>query len=302
MASARLYHDVVGFARTLRGAGLPVGVEQSETFAEALARVNTVSPRDVYLAARATLVMRREDLPVFDDLFAAFFGAAGEDRPRAAGPARAASRSLGLLPHRARRVHGRAGEPARPRGRGPRADPGGESARAPPAQGLRRVHARGARRARAGAARRPVRPDGPRVAPSDRGTPGRPPRHAARAAQRGEPRRHRARAPSPAPQAQAPPAGRPRRHQRLDGALLPHPPAVPPRHRAPPRAHRDVRLRHPAHAHHEPAPDSRRRHRARPRRARDRGLRRRHAHRRVPADVQSPARPARAPGAARCCS
>ena len=78
MASARLYHDVVGFARTLRGAGLPVGVEQSETFAEALARVNTVSPRDVYLAARATLVMRREDLPVFDDLFAAFFGAGGK--------------------------------------------------------------------------------------------------------------------------------------------------------------------------------------------------------------------------------
>ena len=78
MASASLYHDIVGFARTLRGAGLPVGVEQSETFAEALARVNSVSRREVYLAARATLVMRREDLPVFADLFAAFFGAADE--------------------------------------------------------------------------------------------------------------------------------------------------------------------------------------------------------------------------------
>src|SRR5262249_38667189 len=83
MASASVYHDVVGFARTLRGAGLPVGVEQSETFAEALARVNAVSRRDVYLAARATLVTRREDLPVFDDLFAAFFGAAGETTDRA---------------------------------------------------------------------------------------------------------------------------------------------------------------------------------------------------------------------------
>src|SRR5262249_10120792 len=83
MASASLYHHVVGFARTLRSAGLPVGVEQSESFAGALARVNPVSLRDVYLAARATLVFRREDLPVFDDLFAAFFGSSGEKADRA---------------------------------------------------------------------------------------------------------------------------------------------------------------------------------------------------------------------------
>src|SRR5262245_42120329 len=83
MASASPYHHVVGFARTLRGAGLPVGVEQTESFAEALARVNPVSLRDVYLASRATLVFRREDLPVFDDLFAAFFGSSGEKADRA---------------------------------------------------------------------------------------------------------------------------------------------------------------------------------------------------------------------------
>jgi len=83
MASASLYHHVVGFARTLRSAGLPVGVEQSESFAGALAQVNPVSLRDVYLAARATLVFRREDLPVFDDLFAAFFGSSGQKADRA---------------------------------------------------------------------------------------------------------------------------------------------------------------------------------------------------------------------------
>src|SRR5262245_66599298 len=83
MASASPYHHVVGFARTLRSAGLPVGVEQSEAFAGALARVNPVSLRDVYLAARATLVFRHEDLPVFDDLFAAYFGASGEQTGRA---------------------------------------------------------------------------------------------------------------------------------------------------------------------------------------------------------------------------
>src|SRR5262245_64989058 len=83
MASASPYHHVVGFARMLRGAGLPVGVEQTESFAEALARVNPVSLRDVYLASRATLVFRHEDLPVFDDLFAAFFGTSGEKADRA---------------------------------------------------------------------------------------------------------------------------------------------------------------------------------------------------------------------------
>jgi uncharacterized protein with von Willebrand factor type A (vWA) domain len=74
-------HDVVRFVRALRDAGLPVGVEQSESFARALAWVDPLVRREVYLAARATLVFRREDLAVFDELFAAFFG--GPRVPRA---------------------------------------------------------------------------------------------------------------------------------------------------------------------------------------------------------------------------
>jgi len=66
--------DVVGFVRALRAAGLPVGVGQAEAFAQALAWVDPLDRRDVYLAARATLVFRREDLAVFDELFAKFFG------------------------------------------------------------------------------------------------------------------------------------------------------------------------------------------------------------------------------------
>jgi uncharacterized protein with von Willebrand factor type A (vWA) domain len=66
--------DVVGFARALRDAGLPVGVAETCAFAEALGLVDPLVRREVYLAARATLVRRREDLAVFDDLFAAFFG------------------------------------------------------------------------------------------------------------------------------------------------------------------------------------------------------------------------------------
>jgi uncharacterized protein with von Willebrand factor type A (vWA) domain len=78
-------HDVIGFVRALRAAGLRVGVDQSESFAQALAWVDPMVRRDVYLAARATLVFRREDLAVFDDLFASFFGGP-RPAPRGAPP------------------------------------------------------------------------------------------------------------------------------------------------------------------------------------------------------------------------
>ena len=82
-----LGHDIVGFARALRGAGLPVGVEQTEAFAQALGWVDPLVRRELYLAARATLVSRREDLAVFDELFARFFGGPGPGRPSAAAHA-----------------------------------------------------------------------------------------------------------------------------------------------------------------------------------------------------------------------
>jgi uncharacterized protein with von Willebrand factor type A (vWA) domain len=163
MASASLYHDVVSFARTLRSAGLPVGIEQSETFAGALARVNTVSRRDVYLAARATLVMRREDLPVFEDLFAAFFGASGEKTDRAQRVPLAPRHDRSTFFRTARRLHGRTGRTRAPRGRGPEqtraASPssssGARTSASAPATNSTRL---------ARALRRAVRPDGPRVA------------------------------------------------------------------------------------------------------------------------------------------
>ena len=297
MASAGPYQQVVDFARTLRGAGLPVGVEQSESFAGALARVNPVSLRDVYLAARATLVFRREDLPVFDDLFAAFFGACGEKAARAQKAPlaprhdRSAFLRTALVAYMAEREN-----PAAPEAEVP------EQARAASLlEILRRKDFGECTREELDALARALRDvrfdlterESLRLIGARRGA-----RLDMRRVLRNASRHGgiAARAPPPAPQAEAPPAGRARRHQRLDGALFPDPPAVPPRRRAPPRAHRDVRLRNPAHAHHEPAPDPRRRHRARPRRARDRRLRRRHAHRRVPADVPSAARSPRAAG------
>src|SRR6185295_2734920 len=73
--------DIVGFVRALREAGLRVGVDQTESFAQALAWVDPLARRDVYLAARATLVFRREDLAIFDELFATFFGGPRPVRP-----------------------------------------------------------------------------------------------------------------------------------------------------------------------------------------------------------------------------
>ena len=83
-AGLGLGHDVVGFARALREAGLPVGIAETETFARALGWIDPLARRELYLAARATLVRRREDLAVFDELFARFFGGPGPGRGRPA--------------------------------------------------------------------------------------------------------------------------------------------------------------------------------------------------------------------------
>jgi uncharacterized protein with von Willebrand factor type A (vWA) domain len=82
--ASRLVADVVGFARALRDAGLSVGTAEAASFAEALTWIDPLARRDVYLAARATLVRRREDMPVFDELFARFFGGPVPSRGQAA--------------------------------------------------------------------------------------------------------------------------------------------------------------------------------------------------------------------------
>lgn len=63
----------VTFARILRGTGLHVPVGSVLTFAEALSVVGLASREPVYWAARATLVRRPEDLPLFDRCFAVFW-------------------------------------------------------------------------------------------------------------------------------------------------------------------------------------------------------------------------------------
>jgi uncharacterized protein with von Willebrand factor type A (vWA) domain len=61
------------FARVLRGLGLSVPIGCVLTFTEALGAVGLGARDRVYWAARATLVRRPEDLPLFDRAFAVFW-------------------------------------------------------------------------------------------------------------------------------------------------------------------------------------------------------------------------------------
>lgn len=65
--------SLTAFGRAQRAEGLPVGTGRIASFCRAAA---LLSPEDLYWAGRSTLVARREQIPVYDRVFCAFFGAA----------------------------------------------------------------------------------------------------------------------------------------------------------------------------------------------------------------------------------
>lgn len=62
---------LVQFGRALRDEGLPVGTGRINDFCRAAA---LLPPEDLYWAGRGTLVARRDDIPVYDRVYRAFFG------------------------------------------------------------------------------------------------------------------------------------------------------------------------------------------------------------------------------------
>jgi uncharacterized protein with von Willebrand factor type A (vWA) domain len=70
---------LVEFGRELRAAGLRPGTGAVQDFCRAAALVGV---GDLYWAGRATLVSRHEDIPVYDRVFAGFFGGEQPDRRR----------------------------------------------------------------------------------------------------------------------------------------------------------------------------------------------------------------------------
>ena len=71
---------LTAFGRALRSEGVPVGTGRIASFCQAAA---LLSPADLYWAGRATLIGRREQIPVYDRVFHAFFGGAEPDVPPA---------------------------------------------------------------------------------------------------------------------------------------------------------------------------------------------------------------------------
>ena len=71
----RDFTDVVlGFARTLRHAGVPAGPDRVQAMLSALGHLDVLDPAQVYWAGRVTLCADPEDLDRYDAAFALYFG------------------------------------------------------------------------------------------------------------------------------------------------------------------------------------------------------------------------------------
>lgn len=82
---------LLGFARALRAAGLPVTQDRAEGFLAAAATVGLDDQRATYVAGRATLCGSPDDLVRYDQVFEAYFNARDglpRERPAAPAPAR----------------------------------------------------------------------------------------------------------------------------------------------------------------------------------------------------------------------
>jgi len=88
---------LLGFARALRAAGVPVTQDRAQTFLAAASVVGLEDRRATYAAGRATLCSSPDDLARYDQVFEAYFNARdGLPRPRQATPSSATYSSLPL--------------------------------------------------------------------------------------------------------------------------------------------------------------------------------------------------------------
>ena len=69
LAQETLFQRITGFTHALRRAGLPAHPADTMEFCRGLEYVDLGRPADFYATARTTLVHRREDLEMFDEVF-----------------------------------------------------------------------------------------------------------------------------------------------------------------------------------------------------------------------------------------
>ena len=73
VATADVDELFVGFAHQLRAAGLIVGTDDVLTFTDAVAQLDVTDLMDVYWSGRATLVRRRDHVPIYNEIFQRYF-------------------------------------------------------------------------------------------------------------------------------------------------------------------------------------------------------------------------------------
>nr|WP_290667743.1 VWA domain-containing protein [Ardenticatena sp.] len=83
-----LLGHVLRFVRLLRRMGVGVSLSQVLDLVEALKHVPITNRRDFYYTARALLITRREDMPVFDEAFALFWRMHPSETPSTSGTTR----------------------------------------------------------------------------------------------------------------------------------------------------------------------------------------------------------------------
>lgn len=66
---------LVGFAAALRAAGLPCDAQRVQAYLRAVGELDVADPSQLYWAGRLTLCAEPDDLPRYDDAFAAWFAA-----------------------------------------------------------------------------------------------------------------------------------------------------------------------------------------------------------------------------------
>jgi uncharacterized protein with von Willebrand factor type A (vWA) domain len=88
---------LVGFAAALREAGLPADAQRVQAYLGAVGEVDVADPGQLYWAGRLTLCAEPDDLPRYDEAFAAWFTATPPRRRRSLAPPRPRQATMAAL-------------------------------------------------------------------------------------------------------------------------------------------------------------------------------------------------------------
>ncbi len=93
---------LVGFAAVLREAGLPADAQRVQAYLGAVREINVADPDQLYWAGRLTLCAEPDDVPRYDEAFAAWFTARPPRRRRSVTPPRPRQATMAALTEPAR--------------------------------------------------------------------------------------------------------------------------------------------------------------------------------------------------------